>query len=146
MFERTKSIVTSPPPQGAKGSRRAIFLTILLGLVVFVTGCERTRESRAVVEGVDPNAMVRLEIHSNPSGQVWVANIGDENTLTTINGTTPFVQDFAAPDGLGVGVRKVSAGGVLAVCLTNLTTGERRCGETSSARRVSSRSLWPTAR
>lgn len=125
-------IAKSRSREGKNSPRRAAILAILLGVVAFAIGCDRTRTSKAVVEGQDPDAQVRVEITSDPTGQVWVASVGDENVVTTINGETPFIQDFPAPDGLGIGVRKVSAGGVLAVCLTNLSTGERRCGQTTS--------------
>jgi streptogramin lyase len=121
---------------GPNSARRAV-LGVLLGLAAFLTGCEdRERTSTVVTAGGDPNARARLEITSDPTDQVWIANVGDDNTLVTINGKTPFSQDFPAPDGLGVGIRKVSAGGILSACLTNLSTGERRCGDTTAPQGV----------
>jgi hypothetical protein len=129
-------VATSRPREGETSPRRAVTLGILLGLAAFLMGCDRERTTTVETEPGDPNAVARLEITSDPTGQVWIANVGDENSLATINGTTPFSQDFPAPNGLGAAVRKVSAGGVLTACLTNLSTGERRCGETSAPQGV----------
>lgn len=127
-----KRVAAPPLRRGESRPRRAKTRIVLLGLAVCLMSCDRDRTTQVVRTGGDPNALVRLEITSNPTGQVWIANIGDEDTVITINGTTPFSQDFPAPDGLGAAVRKVSAGGDLHACVTNLTTGVRRCGTTSA--------------
>jgi len=123
---------TFPLREGEKSPRRAVILAILPGLVAFLMGCERTSTSTTEVQGGNPNALVRLEITSNPPGQVWVGNVSDNNSTVSISGTTPFSQDIPAPEGLAVGIRKVSTGGDLTVCLTNLSTGERLCRTTSA--------------
>jgi len=101
-----------------------------LVVAALVAGCDSGTTEVVTPKG-DPNAMVQLDITSSPSGLSWVANVGDDQSTTTINGATPFSQQFTAPEGFSATARKTSSGGTLTVCLTNLQTGEQRCGSTS---------------
>jgi hypothetical protein len=76
--------------------RRAAILAIVLGLVTLLMGCDRESTSTTEIQ-TNPGAVVRIEITSNPTGQPFVGNVGDETSTVTISGTTPFIQDAPAP-------------------------------------------------
>jgi hypothetical protein len=120
---------------------RPVIRALLLAIAVWLMGCERESTTTQVTAEGNPNAVARLEITSDPTSQAWIANVSDDFTAVTINGTTPFLQDFPAPDGLAATVRKLNAGGTLTACLTNLSTADRRCATTSAPQGIVSLSV-----